>query len=278
MPSESLLTVGSLPRDAGRPLYEQVKRSIAAMVETGLLKPGDRLPGSQQLCERFKVSHITVTKALQELAHEGILSRTQGKGTFVSSRPIERRLTSLVSFTREMARQGLIVRSRVLGVRDLAGTPDLNQRFGHAPDAQERYIELKRLRFLDATPACLATSIFPEAIGRRLAALPLEDASFYDVLERVFGLRLAREERWITPVVATETFARLLQVRRGAPLFQLEGMTFLEGDVPIEATESFFRGDRFRFVANLFRYVGDHQREDATGGVIPPQHGRGKAR
>jgi GntR family transcriptional regulator len=269
---------GALTRDAGRPLYEQVKHLIAAMVETGVLKPGDRLPSTQQLCGRFGVSHITVTKALQELAREGIISRTQGKGTFVSSRPIERRLTNLVSFTREMARQGLVVRSRVLGVRDLTGTPDLNRRFGHPADAPMRYVEIKRLRFVAAMPACLATSIFPAAIGRRLADLPLEDASFYDLLERVFGLRLLREERWITPIVATEALAWLLEVRRGAPLFRLEGNTFLEGDVPIEATDSIFRGDRFRFVANLFRYVGDQQREDATDVVVQAQRGRGKAR
>jgi len=78
----------SLTRDAGRPYYERLKHSITAMIETGLLKDGDRVPSTQDLCRRFGVSHITVTKALQDLAREGVLSRVQGKGTFVSGRPI----------------------------------------------------------------------------------------------------------------------------------------------------------------------------------------------
>lgn len=267
----------SLTRGAGRPFYEQVKHSITTMIATGLLKPGDRVPSTQDLCRRFGVSHITVTRALQDLAREGMLARVQGKGTFVSTRPIERRLTNLVSLTREMARQGLAVRSHVLSVRELAAAPGLNQRFGQPAEAPARYIEIKRLRFVAGRPACVAASIFPEAIGRRLADLPLENASFYDLLERACGLHLLREERWITPVVATAALARLLEVPRGAPLFRLEGMTFLEGDIPIEATDSMFRGDRFRFVANLVRFVGDQERENTTDVVVPSQHERGDA-
>jgi len=47
-------------------------------------------------------------------------------------------------------------------------------------------------------------------------------------------------------------------------------MTYLDGDIPIEATESFFRGDTFRFIANAYRFVGGKRgdrvkREAATG-------------
>ncbi len=251
-----------LSRDLGVPLYEQIKRSLVAMIDTGILKPGDRIPPTAELCSRFGVSHITVTKALDDLAREGLVSRIQGKGTFVTNRPIERRLTNLVSFTREMARQGLTVRSRILSVQEVPGTPVLNRRFGRPSDDSASYVQIQRLRFVDGMPACLATSMFPEPIGRRLARLPLEDVSFYDVLENEFGLHLFREERWITPIVATATLARLLEVPRGAPMFRLEGMTFLEGDVPVEATDTTFRGDRFRFVANLFRFIGGKDRED----------------
>ncbi len=249
-----------LSRGSGRPLYELVKQAITVMIAAELLKPGDRVPSTSELCQRFGVSHITVTKALQDLAREGIISRVQGKGTFVTSRPIERRLNNLVSFTREMVRQGLAVRSRVLSVKEVVGTPSLNRRFGQPPEEPARYVQIERLRFVDDTPACVATSTFPEAVGRRLKQLPLEDASFYDILERKLDLSLFREERWITPIVATAALARLLDVPRGAPLFRLEGMTFLEGDVPVEATDSIFRGDRFRFIANMFRFIGEKDR------------------
>ena len=261
-----------LSREIGVPLYEQVKRSITAMIDTGILKPGDRVLPTTDLCSRFGVSHITVTKALHDLAREGLVLRIQGKGTFVTDRRIERGLTSLLSFTREMARQGLTVRSKILGIKETQGTPLLNQRFSRPADDSTRYIEIQRLRFVDGGPACIATSIFPETVGRRLTQFPLEDASFYDLLENRLGLHLFREERWITPIVAKAKLARLLEVPQGAPLFRLEGITFLLGDVPIEATDTIFRGDRFRFVANLFRFIGDKDREDGVGIAVPPPH------
>jgi len=238
------------------------------MIDTGILKPGDRIPATADLCRRFGVSHITVTKALGDLARGKVVSRIQGKGTFVTNRPIERRLTNLISFTREMARCGLTVRSRILDVRETPGTPELHRRFGRPADAAGSYVRIQRLRLVDGVPACLATSIFPDTVGRRLAHLRLEDASFYDLLENELGLRLFREERWIMPVVATAALSRWLGVRRGAPLFRLEGMTFLEGDVPIEATEAIFRGDRFRFVANSFRFIGDKDVNDGEGAGV----------
>lgn len=262
-----------LSRDVGLPLYEQIKRSLVAMIDTGILKPGDRVLPTSELCGRFGVSHITVTKALHDLARQGIVSRIQGKGTFVSDRRIERRLTNLLSFTREMARQGLTVRSQILNVEEIPGTPMQHGRFGRPPDEQGIYVRIQRLRFVDGGPACLATSIFPEAVGRRMMGLRLEDASFYDLLENELGLHLFREERWITPIVASTALARLLQVPRGAALFRLEGMTFLEGDVPIEATDTIFRGDRFRFVANLFRFIGDKD-HDGRGVTVWPSHHR----
>ena len=264
-----------LRREAAVPLYEQLKRSVVAMIKTGLLKPGDRLPPTADLCRRFHVSHITVSKALSDLARDAVVSRIQGRGTFVANPPIERRLTNLLSFTREMARQGLSVRSRVLSTEEIPATPQRNRLFGRAHDEAASYLRIERLRFVDGIPACLATSIFPGAVGRRLARLPLENASFYDVLENHFGLHLYREERWITPIVATARLGRLLEVRRGAPLFHLEGMTYLEGDVPIEATDTIFRGDRFRFVANLFRFIGtDDRQDDRRAAAAPPDQWR----
>lgn len=254
-----------LARDLGVPLYEQVKRALAGMIDTGILKPGDRIPATADLCHRFGVSHITVTKALNDLARDAIVSRIQGKGTFVTNRPIERRLTNLISFTREMARRGLTVRSQILSVQEIPGTPSLSRRFGRPVEDPASYVRIQRLRFVDGTPACVATSTFPDVIGRRLAQLRLEDASFYDLLEKNLGLRLFREERWIMPMVATARLSRLLGVRRGAPLFRLEGMTFLEADVPIEATDTIFRGDRFRFVADLFRFIGDKALSNGEG-------------
>ena len=58
---------------------EQILKSI----ESGQLKPGDKLPTEQQLIEMFGVGRYTIREATSTLATLGYLRRIQGKGCFV---------------------------------------------------------------------------------------------------------------------------------------------------------------------------------------------------
>lgn len=66
------------------PLYRQIKEEILEQIENNLLLPGDRLPTEIEFMEKYQVSRITVSKALNELKAEGVLTRFPNKGTFVS--------------------------------------------------------------------------------------------------------------------------------------------------------------------------------------------------
>ncbi|MHB8962147.1 MAG: winged helix-turn-helix domain-containing protein, partial [Saccharofermentanales bacterium] len=68
----------------GMHLYQQIQDYILGMISRQELKPGDRLPSEHDLSEKMKVSRLTVRKAYVPLIEKGILSASQGKGTFVS--------------------------------------------------------------------------------------------------------------------------------------------------------------------------------------------------
>jgi DNA-binding LacI/PurR family transcriptional regulator len=70
------------------PLYKQIQEVIRTKIIAGELRPKDRVPSEQEMMEEFKVSKITVKNALTALADEGLVIRVQGKGTFVSPRPV----------------------------------------------------------------------------------------------------------------------------------------------------------------------------------------------
>src|SRR6266496_5733957 len=55
--------------------------------EVARLATGDRLPSSRRLTERYKVSPVTVSRALGTLAAEGLVVTRPGSGTFVAPRP-----------------------------------------------------------------------------------------------------------------------------------------------------------------------------------------------
>ena len=86
-------------RDAGLPPFLQIARALAADIQRGRLRPGDRLPGSRRLAADLRVHRNTVLAALSELIAEGWIETTRGVGTFVTralphdrGRPFSRRL------------------------------------------------------------------------------------------------------------------------------------------------------------------------------------------
>lgn len=70
-------TRSEMPRH--RLIYEQ----LLSEIQSGVYKPGERLPSEAILCERFQASRITVAKAFQSLQRENLVSRRPGSGTYV---------------------------------------------------------------------------------------------------------------------------------------------------------------------------------------------------
>jgi DNA-binding GntR family transcriptional regulator len=61
-----------------------VSDAIIRSIETGALREGDRLPSEGELASFHGVSVGTIQKALARLTNSGLITREQGRGTFVS--------------------------------------------------------------------------------------------------------------------------------------------------------------------------------------------------
>jgi GntR family transcriptional repressor for pyruvate dehydrogenase complex len=66
---------------------EVVRRRIHHMIETGELKPGDKLPAERELAEHFKVSRASLRAALHSIAGMGLLQFRHGSGTYITDGP-----------------------------------------------------------------------------------------------------------------------------------------------------------------------------------------------
>ncbi|BDR54747.1 GntR family transcriptional regulator [Bombiscardovia apis] len=75
---------------SGQPIYQQIEDQIRAAVLNGELKAGEALPSLRTLAKDLRISVLTVTRAYNELAQEGIIENVQGKGSFVMDRGNER--------------------------------------------------------------------------------------------------------------------------------------------------------------------------------------------
>jgi GntR family transcriptional repressor for pyruvate dehydrogenase complex len=78
-------------------LASQVADAVLEMIHTQALRPGDGLPSTGDLAERFMVSRTVVREALADLAGRGLIERSQGRESVVSM-PGPEQLQDLLRF------------------------------------------------------------------------------------------------------------------------------------------------------------------------------------
>jgi multiple sugar transport system substrate-binding protein len=66
------------------PIYFQLKTLLLEDILGGRYDGDGRLPTEHELCERYRISRTPVTRALSELAEEGVVLRHRRRGTFVN--------------------------------------------------------------------------------------------------------------------------------------------------------------------------------------------------
>ena len=71
-------------RFSTRPLYLQVRDALASRIAMGEWKPNAAIPNEGDLAREFGVSSGTMRKALDLMEGERLLTRRQGRGTFVN--------------------------------------------------------------------------------------------------------------------------------------------------------------------------------------------------
>jgi GntR family transcriptional regulator len=221
-----------------------VHDALRSAIENSLLKPQDALPPERDLAADFGVSRITVRKALDALVAEGLLTRKQGAGTFVSGR-VEKQFAKLTSFSEDMAARGRKPRSEWLLRASGTVTPDESLTLGLSPGAP--VYRFNRVRFADELPMAVEYSIIP---GFGLPGVDAVEESLYAALQAA-GTRPARALQKLRAILVDEERARLLKVEPGAPALYIERRGFLEDGRVIEATQSWYRGDAYDFVAEL---------------------------
>jgi GntR family transcriptional regulator len=68
----------------GQPIYRQVRERVVSMILEDVLKEGDPLPSVRSFAAEYRINPLTVLKAYQELADEGLVESRRGRGMFIN--------------------------------------------------------------------------------------------------------------------------------------------------------------------------------------------------
>jgi GntR family transcriptional regulator len=236
--------------ESPQPLYVRVYRIIADQIAAGTLTPGDRLPAERTLCSELGVSRATVRRALAELAEDGLVESSIGRGSFVTAGPLVEPPNALLSFTELGGRRGLVPSARVLHREVRPATVEEAEAFGIAPGAE--VFVIGRLRMLDGVPVAVDQSRVALQRVPGIVDVDFTTGSLYAILTAA-GCAPVRAGYTVEAMPAAWPQAELLGVPEGAPVLVTDTSAYDPADRAVELCRTVYRGDRYRFRATLVR-------------------------
>jgi GntR family transcriptional regulator len=218
-----------------------VAQALLDDIGRGRLKPGDRLPTEDALGQSFGVSRITVRQAFDILRQRGLVERTAGRGSFVTSPPGTYVMTA--ASIEDVVLAGADTALRVLAWEAVRPGPDVERRLGRP--GQRAWV-LRSIRRRDGAVLCYSETYTPYDVGRRLDPEVVRRQTVLETIERDLGIQVGRATEEISAGAADGALAAHLGVPVGSPLVVVE-MTCVDvsGRV-IEYYRTSYRADRFK--------------------------------
>lgn len=150
------------------PRYIAIADQLARDLETGRLKPGDRLPTHRDLAWKLGVTVGTITRAYAEAERRGLIAGEVGRGTFIRDRAIDAPPTPLpvpdddfIDLARNFPVQELPNEAIARVIAEIAISPDLPRWLSYganlgAPPHRAAGVEWLARHGLRCTPADIA--------------------------------------------------------------------------------------------------------------------------
>ncbi len=218
------------------PLYLQLERLLRDAISDGRLAHNDALPPERDMADHYRVSRLTVRKALSELERDRLLLRRRGAGTFVSLLKTPE-APPAQAFREDLLGPGRETHSVWLSRTVDTVTADEAMTFGVPFGTQ--VVRLHRLRYNADTPVSVSRSVVLRTC--LTSELAVED-SLYEAMQQA-GPGPSRALQRLCAVALPTEEAGLLDVPAGSPGLYTERRGFLSDGRPAELTRSWHRGD-----------------------------------
>jgi DNA-binding GntR family transcriptional regulator len=244
----------SIDRHSYEPAYMQLVNIIRQSVARGALRPGDQLPSESQLCERYNVSPMTVRRAINILADQGLVNTEQGRGTFVKPMALSAatfQLTELENlFSDHEHTLVTLLETRIVSADERVARK-LEIAIG------QRTIFIRRLLRTHGVPAFYHREYLIYDPRRPIVEAEMEATSLQWLFSGAGETILKGGSLSIEATLLDEEEACLLNVLRPMAAFCIEHLFYGFDDCPISWGWFIGRADRLRFTTQVGLAVPD---------------------
>jgi GntR family transcriptional regulator len=222
--------MSNMTRFTIRPLYLQVRDMLVERITSGQWKPGAGISNEVDLSRELGVSVGTVRKALDVMEQEHLITRRQGRGTFVNDQTSDDLATR---FNRLCTSSGNGLSLDILKSELKSAKASDEEASRLRLRAGDPVLRIRRIQSKQSHRVMLEQISMPEARFPGLASK--SNVSLRIVaLAQQFGILLGGAQERVTVTRATTSIAEALGVDVDTPLLELDRVVFSIDGRPIE--------------------------------------------
>lgn len=234
-------------RFAVQPLYIQLREALTERIASGVWKAGDALPNEFELAREFGLSPSTVRKALDWMEQARLVSRQQGRGTFVLDQTSDE-LASRFDCIRGPDGAPIVPDHVETSVIEAEAGEDEQDRLQLEAGALVLRIEQKLV--VAGAPFMIERVVLPAAL---YAAHAPQNGNAYSIVAvaKASGVLLGKGEEHVFMHPATKAVATALAVDAGAWIAELRRTIYTIDGKPAELRHAFCRLGENYYLGNL---------------------------
>jgi len=232
------------------PRYQQLRDDLVSRIAAGEWAPEEAIATEAELGQFYNVSTGTVRKAIDLLVSDGVLTRTQGKGTFVRRPRFD---SSLFRFFRFVSRDGQPVRPTARVLKREIVKPAEEIRDALRMKGSEKAIHLSRVRMIEGRTVLAEEIWLPRSRFEALASLPLDQFEdlLYPLYERLCKQMVASATEILRVEQATAETAALLGIKTGSPVILVHRVASDFAGAPFEWRSTRGAADTFQYQVDI---------------------------
>ncbi|KAB2329762.1 GntR family transcriptional regulator [Cytobacillus depressus] len=226
------------------PIYKVIYNTIAEKIHNSIYKVGDALPSESELEKMFQASRTPVRQALNKLESDGLIYRSQGRGSFVANfKPIGH-WTTMTGFKHKYMKDWKKISARTIEVTKTvspyyASVLEIN--------SQEEMIHLKRIRMDNGEPVIYLEHYLPPHLSIEMFQKDPTFISIDQLFKDEKDIEFTTINEELEAILADTYLAKHLQINEGYPILKSTRISFDHQSNPIDVTVIYLRSEKWKY-------------------------------
>ena len=251
-----------LEKESSVPLYVQLAAALEKAIHDGAYPEGGRIEPEPALAVRYGVSRVTIRQAMQTLLAKNLITRRQGKGTFVRRTVVTQTTEEVFGFYPSLLSKGLKPQTRLLEYRVVPPDPETQENLRLPPG--EKVLRFTRQYTLGPSVLVVICMFIPFSLAGQWTREEAARKNSLRLLQENASVALGGSGLRIRAATASRQMGKWLKIPAGSPVLELRRLTHSTEQKPVEYAFLVFPGDAYELTTG----IGGGEK---TGLVLVPQ-------